>query len=371
MRRYYLLVILIGTCSLNGQVKDTVVAKQEIIARTLEVFKRFKDLKANQKEYEGAIIEEIQLSIPLQQPAASGDAFYLKQLAQKSLTGDLGKEGPATLMPEVDGKNAARLTGPSQYDSRIEPLVLNSEIPWQKQILINSESVGIIVEREKLNAVSKEIYQLDIYLKLGERYNLCSGEAFAYQPVTGVGTAFISGDSTMITALHVFERPLKHYAVVFGYKIISRTGVVDVFVDKKDVYFLKEVIRKNSEQDVAEFTVDQSFNRPALAFENSEAVTKEKNEVYMIGYPSGMPLKVSLNASVTQNDNPFYFYTTLDSFQGNSGSPVFNFYTHKVIGILVSGEIDYKFNGHCNTAPVCFYPFCKGEKVVRIENVFN
>lgn len=371
MRRYYLVVILIGACSLYGQVKDTVVAKQEMITRTLEVFKGFKDVKANQKEYEGAVIEEMQFSILLQQPAAARDVFNLKQLAQKSLTGDQGKEGPATLMPEVDGKNAARLTGPSQYDSRIEPLVLNSEIHWQKQILINSESVGIIVEREKLNAVSKEIYQLDIFLKLGKRYNLCPGEAFAEQPVTGAGTAFISGDSSMITALHVFQRPLKHYAVVFGYKIISRTGVVDVFVDKKDVYFLKEVIKKNSEQDVAEFTVERSFNRPVLQIENSMAVTKEKNEIYMVGYPSGLPLKIALNASVTQNDNPFYFYTTLDSFQGNSGSPVFNFYTNKVIGILVSGEIDYKFNGHCNEAPLCFYPFCLGEKVVRIENVFN
>ena len=140
-------------------------------------------------------------------------------------------------------------------------------------------------------------------------------------------------------------------------------------ISKDDIYYPQEVTKKNEEMDAVVFSVDRNFNRPILEWEKSTAIHKEKNEIYSIGYPNGLPIKVALNASITENENYFYYYTSLDSFQGNSGSPVFNFYTNKVIGVLVSGEIDYRFNGSCYEIPSCAYPYCKGEKVMRMEEI--
>lgn len=304
----------------------------------------------------------------------------LQMQTAKAIIGDRNKEdGQSKLSLKLMAENVDprevevvdRLLGPSQYDSRIEPLQLNEDIDWQKRIHTVTESVGIIVEIEKINSISKTSYQLDISQKLGEVYKLCPDEAFFNQPTLGVGTAFIYDKKSMLTALHVLERPLKKYAVIFGYKIINPNGIVHIFIDKDDIYYPQKILKKNTELDVVEFTVDRNFNRPVLEWEHSKKNKKEESEIYMLGYPNGLPLKLALNASIIENNHPLYFYTSLDSFQGNSGSPVFNFFTNKVIGILVSGEIDYKFNGNCNYSSLCKYPYCKGEKVVRIEEVIN
>ena len=122
--------------------------------------------------------------------------------------------------------------------------------------------------------------------------------------------------------------------------------------------------------DVFIYELDRPLDRPILEWKKSSSL-KVRNEVYMIGHPSGIPKKIAVNASIIENKHAQYFYTSLDSFQGNSGSPVFDFNSHKVIGILVSGELDYTFNGNCNELNFCKYPYCKGEKVIRIENIMN
>lgn len=375
MFRYFILLFFNG-CMLFSQVRDSVVVKGDSLKSIRNVEKAlFKiTIPLKQEGYNGIIYDQLLIQEIKQ------STKQLQIQAAKAIIGDVKKESEQSqlslkIMAEnVDPREVEvvdRLLGPSQYDSRIEPLQLSEDIEWQKRIHTITESVGIIVEIEKLNPISKTSYQLDISQKLGIVYRLCPDEAFYNQSVTGVGTAFINSKKSMLTALHVLESPLQKYAVLFGYKIINPNGLVSIFIDADDIYYPQKILKKNSELDVVEFSVDRNFNRPALDWENSKTLKKEDSEIYMLGYPSGLPLKLALNASILDNDHPLYFYTSLDSFQGNSGSPVFNFYTNKVIGILVSGEIDYKFNGNCNYSPLCKYPYCKGEKVVRMEEVIN
>jgi len=52
--------------------------------------------------------------------------------------------------------------------------------------------------------------------------------------------------------------------------------------------------------------------------------------------------------------NPIFFDANLDTFGGNSGSPVFDARTNAVVGILVRGADDYREEGGCdvvNTLP--------------------
>lgn len=260
-----------------------------------------------------------------------------------------------------------RLVGPSQYDSRIEPLNLDNTIGWQQQILKVTNAVGMIIERESITQYTKDVYQIDDQQTLGKRYNLCPNEAFYSQPVVGLGTAWLYDTNKMITASHVLEGDIENYVVIFGYQILNANGLIDVFIPSSRIYTIQKIIRKDLELDLVAFELDRPTLETPLAWENPPTNSGNATEIYMVGYPTGLPLKIAVNASIKENNHPNYFYTSLDSFQGNSGSPVFNFFTHKVIGVLVSGEIDYKFNGNCNESPLCTYPYCKGEKVVKLN----
>ena len=292
-----------------------------------------------------------------------------------------GGTGKVELAPEIAAKavhqtakeevySLNRLYGPSQYDSRIEIAQLQADNSWQLAIRQVSESVGMIIEKEQLVKISESTYQLNAVVTLGNRYNLCDGEAFANQLVVGVGTAFIIDRDIMVTAAHVFQRPLKDYAVVFGYRVINSLGTAETGIPASDVYFPINLQQENNELDVVRFQTDREFSRPVLQWEQSKALS-EGTEIYMLGYPMGLPEKLAINADITDNSFHYYFYTSLDSFQGNSGSPIFNYETHKVIGVLVSGMTDYELKGDCYQSTLCKGPNCVGEKAIRIEMVFD
>ena len=268
--------------------------------------------------------------------------------------------------------SSKRLRGPSQFDSRIEINQLDPNINWQLYMLLINKSVGMIVEKDKLIKISNAFYQLEMNTTLKQYYNLCDNSSFNNQTVVGAGTAFISSNNSMLTAKHVFQKPLDQYVVVFGYEITNSKGVVESIIHKSNIYYPKEMLHSFLDLDVSHFSVDREFNadQSILSTANSKD-SSLGDEIYMIGHPSGLPKKIAVNAGVLENNHSQYFYTSLDSFQGNSGSPVFDFKTNKVIGILVSGEVDYIFNGNCNEVNSCAYPYCKGEKVIRIEEVLK
>ena len=262
------------------------------------------------------------------------------------------------------------VNGPSQFDSRIETRQLVPGIKWQNEILRNVVSVGIVVERSKLHAVTDSIFQLDIGNTLGTRYNLCPGEAFRDQPVVGLGTAFIIGDQVMVTAGHVFTGPIENYVIIFDFELSNKAGGYNPLVGIDRIYYPSRVVNDVEELDLKVFSVSRKLERPALKI-SSALNLKIDEDVYMIGYPYGLPQKIALNAGIIKNNHPNYFYTSLDAFQGNSGSPVFSLSTNEVIGVLVSGEVDYKSNGTCNVANQCGAPYCDGEKVMKITSLMR
>lgn len=264
-----------------------------------------------------------------------------------------------------------KLKGPSQFDSRIEIRDIDPSVIWHQGIIANAKSVGLVVERSMLHLVSDSIYQLDISTTLGNLYQLCPEEPFRTQPVAGTGTAFLIGKDTMLTAGHVINSKVQDYAIIFGFELENEVEAVKVLIPYTRVYFPKRIIFESTEMDVKAFTIDRDPSRKILACSHSP-IPQQRIGVYMIGHPMGLPKKAAVNAGTTQRErHPRYFHTTLDAFQGNSGSPVFNKESHEVIGILVSGETDYRWTGNCRTSTLCKVPYCNGEKVIRIEEVLR
>ncbi len=59
--------------------------------------------------------------------------------------------------------------------------------------------------------------------------------------------------------------------------------------------------------------------------------------VYTLGHPCGLPLKLADSATVL-NLQDGVFRTDLDTFAGNSGSPVFDAENHALIGMVIQGQ---------------------------------
>jgi Peptidase S46 len=68
---------------------------------------------------------------------------------------------------------------------------------------------------------------------------------------------------------------------------------------------------------------------------------------------------------VRSNRRRAFFVANLDTYGGNSGSPVVDQHTHVVEGILVNGEDDFVQYDGCNVSVVCPDAGCQGEAVTR------
>jgi hypothetical protein len=266
---------------------------------------------------------------------------------------------------ESEENNRKRLSGPSQFDSRVEIRLLDPNIDWQQKILTNGTSVALVVRKENLQIVSDSLYEIGAPNTLGKQFGLCPGQPFANQYIGGLGTCFLINSKEIMSACHVFNDDITDYAIVFGFELLNKVGAFKTFIPRSNVYFPSRQIHRDEEIDVIILELDRESERTPLKL--STSMPGPGKEIYMLGHPCGIPLKVSLNASVLAYEGRNAFYTSLDAFQGNSGSPIFNFETHEVIGMLVSGEVDFSWNGSCNSSRICGVPYCKGEKAMRIE----
>jgi len=104
---------------------------------------------------------------------------------------------------------------------------------------------------------------------------------------------------------------------------------------------------------------------------SSENKILDQAALFIIGSPSGLPLKVAGGANVRKNTHPYFFSANLDSFQGNSGSGVFSATSGIIEGILVRGEQDYVLNKEkgCVEAKKCTDNSCRGEDVTRLSAI--
>jgi hypothetical protein len=84
--------------------------------------------------------------------------------------------------------------------------------------------------------------------------------------------------------------------------------------------------------------------RRPLAVRSAGRVAKGQ-PLFVIGHPNGLPTKFADGAQVRGNAHKDFFVANLDTYGGNSGSPVFNAVSLEVEGILVRGENDFVRRG--------------------------
>ncbi|MFY7994158.1 MAG: trypsin-like peptidase domain-containing protein [Bacteriovoracaceae bacterium] len=210
----------------------------------------------------------------------------------------------------------------------------------------------------------------------GVEMGLCEGTRFADQANPGDCSGFLVAPDILLTAGHCVhtESDCQDKKWVFDF-VADIEGKVNLDISEDRIYSCKRIIRSMAANEYGlDFSMIQldrvAHGRESLEVNIADKIGK-KDRLAMIGAPLGLPLKIATDGAVRDDDSVTQFYTTLDSFLGNSGSPVFNQRTGKVEGILVSGEEDFKINNQqmCIEVNVCQEDDCLGEGVSRISSI--
>ena len=188
----------------------------------------------------------------------------------------------------------------------------------------------------------------------GSNNGLCSTEPFYNQPEPGWCTGFLVGPETLVTAGHcVSNSDCNSTRFVFGFRMNNASSSREI-VSQNDVYSCDAVLaRENSgTRDYSVIRLDRPVTgRTPLAVRASGAPSVGTGLV-ISGHPNGLPVKVAGGATV-KGVSSNYLESNLDSYGGNSGSPVVNASTGVVEGILVRGENDFDWTGSCYVSNTC------------------
>lgn len=215
-----------------------------------------------------------------------------------------------------------------------------------------SDSVPAIVRGDSLSWDKKtDYYEIKLPMRLEDSFVLAPGQKFAGQITMANASGALVGDDLLITSGHLFKPGRFDCAgdkVVFGYSMGPGSGAAPLRFPARDVYSCKKVIffriGSKKQADFAVIRLDRKVaGRTPLAI-NRAGGLKAGTEVFIAGYPLGLPAKVAGNAKVREApaDAPF-FVMNADAFQGNSGGPVFNAATMRIEGIVSGGAEDIVF----------------------------
>lgn len=188
---------------------------------------------------------------------------------------------------------------------------------------------------------------------------LCRSERFIEQFSVGNCSGFLVAPNILVTAGHcmVTETECATNKWVFDFKQDTTQFKKSNVYSCKKIIIQKYLYNKHEVSDYAVIELDRKVEgREPLTYRKIGRVSLD-TPLVVIGHPLGLPMKISDGAKVSrmndiERERKFhswllranYFTANLDSYAGNSGSPVFNKKTGKVEGILVQGAEDFVFN---------------------------
>ena len=242
------------------------------------------------------------------------------------------------------------------------------------QIKDSIDSVVALIRNSNIsdNGDGKSTIRTKIF---GVSRNLCENEKFYNQPIAPFCSGFLVANDMIATAAHCVENPedLKSIKFVFGFRMKNENEGPSV-IDNSDIYEGESIVKRvfdNNGPDWAIIKIKRNVvgdHKPVVLRRSGKISDNES--VYVIGHPVGLPTKFADGANVRNNNNTSFFVCNLDTYGGNSGSPVFNSSTHELEGILVRGETDFIVteNG-CRKSNVCPQNdpnlVCRGEDCTR------
>ncbi len=207
---------------------------------------------------------------------------------------------------------------------------------------------------------------------------LCKGQRFYGQPTASVNcTGFLVAPDLILTAGHCMTGintevkntvtpQCKDFMWAFDYKYKTQK-LIDNLIPSENIFSCKEVIFAKFDHikqspgfeipkygdDIALIRLDRRVDRTPIEISNAFNVG---DSVYTIGYPSGLPQKVTVNGKIKSTSPINYFTNSLDIFGGNSGGPILND-NNQALGVVVrafpSQDYTYLEKKECSVVYQC------------------
>ncbi len=211
--------------------------------------------------------------------------------------------------------------------------------------------------------------------KFGTAMNLCSTERFFDQTIGAFCSGSLVAPDMIMTAGHCVtdDSSCADTKFVFDYSITDKNGVSPSEILSTSVYGCKKLIGRKQDGKGADYALvqlDRAVTDRAPLQINRKNDLKKGTDIVVVGYPVGLPVKVSGGAQVRSLANGF-FVANLDTYGGNSGSAVLNLNTGLVEGILVRGENDFVYQNGCRVSNVCSDTGCRGEDSTSVSALAN
>lgn len=204
---------------------------------------------------------------------------------------------------------------------------------------------------------------------------VCAEEEFSNQPIESVATAFLIDENHLLTVGHaVGSSSICKDSIFFAFNYLWDGTKVSP-LKGEDLFFCKAVVA--SQYNGIDYAIVE-LDRKVVGIEplelDLEHISYAGEEIYTIGHPLQLPKKYADGTMRNHpEENSNYLTAELDSFRGNSGSPIFSKTTNKVIGILKDGEVDFELdeNKFCYMFKKCPEDghTCRGESITRLDKI--
>ena len=273
---------------------------------------------------------------------------------------------------ELQGLSTAELAKLAQARQRVIYGVDSRKDLYQvksSKVRAAANAVVALVRASDLTRASDGSYTLSTE-SYRDEYQLCAGEPFVTQPTGCFCSGFLVAPDVVATAGHCVKSPtdLATIRFVFGFRMIDSDHVRTSFPED-DVYAGASLIGRQLMSDGTDWALVR-LDRAAVGRKPVKlrltGKIGDKQALFVIGHPCGLPQKYAPGAKVRDNTPAPFFVANLDTYGGNSGSPVFNSMSSTVEGILVRGENDFVSHGACYVSMVCPTTGCRGEDVTRV-----